>query len=226
MRRPYFADTPDLSPDGSLIVFSLFTGGSSDLYAAHPDGSNLTRITDAPDAEVWASWTQVTEERAASSAPTTRRPQSYRRTRGQNRDMHVRRNSRSATWCAVVASALLGGCLGIGSCSETEAFAFNAIDHYGDEQLVPEAHPNGACGASLVTGDDPNAVIEHYRSELERVGFAVGPVESFPITDETGAVVGRTLVLQATIETATASINAEVLDGQDTTFMILMNEID
>ena len=51
-------------------------------------------------------------------------------------------------------------------------------------------------------------------------------VDSGPIVDDTGAVVGRTLTLQATIETATASITAEVLDGRDTTFVILMNEVD
>ena len=80
--------------------------------------------------------------------------------------------TRNPAWCAVVASLLMAGCLGIGSCSETEAFAFNAIRHYGDEELVPDAHPSGACGASLVTGDDPDAVMEHYRSELERVGLS------------------------------------------------------
>ena len=127
-------------------------------------------------------------------------------------------------WCAVVASLLMAGCLGFGSCTETEAFAFNAMRQYDDAKLVPEPHPSGACGASLVTGDDPDAVMEHYRSELEGVGFVVSPVASAPIVDENGTVVGRTLGLQATIETANASINAEVLDGQDTTFTILMDE--
>ena len=135
-------------------------------------------------------------------------------------------SARNPACCALIASLLMAGCLGIGSCSETEAFAFNAIRHYDDDELVPGARPSGACGASLVSGDDPDGVIEHYRSELERVGFVVKPAESAPIVDESGAVVGRTLGLQATIETATASVNAEVLDGQDTTVMILMNETD
>ena len=135
-------------------------------------------------------------------------------------------NARNRAWSAVFASLLMAGCLGIGTCSETEAFAFNAMRHYGDEELVPELHPTGASGARLTTGDDPDAVIDHYRSELERVGFVVDPVESFPILDQTGVVVGKTLLLQATIETASASISAEVLDGQDTTFTILMDEID
>jgi Tol biopolymer transport system component len=52
-----FAYTPAWSPDGSFIVFSLFSSGTTDLYVARPDGTDVTRITDAPDAEVWASWT-------------------------------------------------------------------------------------------------------------------------------------------------------------------------
>ena len=136
-------------------------------------------------------------------------------------------SARNPAMYAVFAALLIAGCLGIGSCSETEAFAFNAIRHYGDEQLVPEAHPSGACGANLVSGDDADAVVEHYRSELQRVGFVVEPVESAPMVDDTGGVIGTTLGLHATIETATASIYAEVLDGQDTTtFVILMNERD
>ena len=53
----FFAYTPSWSPDGSVIVFSLVRNASTDLYAARPDGSNVTQITDAPGAEVWASWT-------------------------------------------------------------------------------------------------------------------------------------------------------------------------
>lgn len=49
---------------------------------------------------------------------------------------------------------------------------------------------------------------------------------SVPIVGEAGAVVGRTLGLHATIETATASIGAEVFEGQEVTFVILMNEVD
>jgi hypothetical protein len=127
---------------------------------------------------------------------------------------------------AILCSPLLGGCFIMGSCTETEAFAFSSIDHYGDEQLVPELHPSGACGASFITGDDPDVVIEHYRSELDREGFVVEAAETFPITDDSGETVGRTLLLQAIIETASASVSAEVLDGEDTTFVILMDEVD
>ena len=57
-------------------------------------------------------------------------------------------------------------------------------------------------------------------------GLRVEPVASVPIVGEAGAVVGRTLGLHATIETATASIGAEVFEGQEVTFVILMNEVD
>jgi hypothetical protein len=139
--------------------------------------------------------------------------------------MHSIRMGHIAALGAILGALLLGGCFGIGSCSETEAFAFSSIDQYGDEQLVPEPHPSGACGASFVTSDDPEAVITHYRDELERVGFAVEPVEVSPITDESGQTVGRSILLQASIATATASLSAEVL-GKDTTFVILMDEVE
>ena len=51
-----FAYTPDWSPDGTLIVFSLWVPGSTDLFVARPDGSDVTQITDRSFAEVWASW--------------------------------------------------------------------------------------------------------------------------------------------------------------------------
>jgi hypothetical protein len=53
----WFAYTPTWSPDGSWILFSLWVPGNTDLYIVRPDGSDLTRITQAGDAEVWASWT-------------------------------------------------------------------------------------------------------------------------------------------------------------------------
>jgi Tol biopolymer transport system component len=52
-----YAYTPDWSPDGAFIVFSLRTLGKTDLYVARPDGKDVAQLTDAPDAEVWASWT-------------------------------------------------------------------------------------------------------------------------------------------------------------------------
>lgn len=141
--------------------------------------------------------------------------------------MHRWLSARNQAWCAVISSLLMAGCLGSGSCTETEAFAFNSIRHYGDEELVPAPQPNGGCGASLVTGDDPDAVIDHYHSELERVGFVVSSLEPSSSAGEPEAAAGRTLGLRGMTETAVAWITAEgVVDGQDSMFLILMDEID
>lgn len=57
IRGDWFAYTPDWSPDGSLIIFSLQID-QTDLYVSRPNGAGLTQVTDAPGAEVWASWTE------------------------------------------------------------------------------------------------------------------------------------------------------------------------
>jgi hypothetical protein len=53
-----FAQMPTWSPDGSWLLFSLYLDESDglDLYAATPDGENVTLIAGGPDAEVTASW--------------------------------------------------------------------------------------------------------------------------------------------------------------------------
>jgi Tol biopolymer transport system component len=50
---------PDWSPDGTRIVFSMYVAStdSSDLYTIAPDGSNLTKMTDALGVEGYADWT-------------------------------------------------------------------------------------------------------------------------------------------------------------------------
>ncbi|MDQ2941925.1 MAG: hypothetical protein M3R05_07025 [Chloroflexota bacterium] len=120
---------------------------------------------------------------------------------------------------------LLAACLGSpGGCSAEEAAAFNAISHYGNEELVPGPHPYGVCADSLVTSDEPDAVIEHYRAAFEAAGYTIGGVESSPITDERGATVGRAVFLQASNGSMTASVSAEVFGGQKTTFNVLVGD--
>lgn len=53
-----FAQMPTWSPDGAWLMFSLYVSQESDLdlFAATPDGKNLTQIIAGPDAEVSASW--------------------------------------------------------------------------------------------------------------------------------------------------------------------------
>ena len=55
---PGVATTPTWSPDGAYILFSLYglATGTTDLYVAHADGSDVTRITTTPDSEEFASW--------------------------------------------------------------------------------------------------------------------------------------------------------------------------
>ena len=53
-----YAFCPAWSPDGEWIITSLFTDATAttDLYIVHPDGTDLTRITDAPGTETYVSW--------------------------------------------------------------------------------------------------------------------------------------------------------------------------
>lgn len=123
-------------------------------------------------------------------------------------------------------AVLLGACLGRpGGCSGEEAEAFMAIAYYGDEALMPEPHPYGVCADTLVTEDDPDAVIDHYRSAFEAAGYTVIGLESNPMTDESGATVGRALELLASNGSMTASVGAEVFDEQGTTtFSVLVGD--
>jgi Tol biopolymer transport system component len=52
------AFAPGWSPDGTRIVFSMYTAASGqvDLYTAKPDGSDLMRVTNTPDVDVLADW--------------------------------------------------------------------------------------------------------------------------------------------------------------------------
>lgn len=54
----YFVRAPDWSPDGTSIVFSLYSRsiGQFDVYTARPDGTALTRLTRTPAFEEFADW--------------------------------------------------------------------------------------------------------------------------------------------------------------------------
>ena len=125
------------------------------------------------------------------------------------------------------ATLFLAGCLtaGPGGCSPEEAAAFNAIDHFGEEALVPEDHPYGICGATFTSDINPDLIIEHYQSVLPDAGWTVGEVESNAITAEDGDQVGTGIGLAATKGTMTFSLGAELLDGAEPpTFNILVGE--
>jgi Tol biopolymer transport system component len=52
------AFSPGWSPGGTRIVFSMFTAASGqvDIYTARIDGSDLVRVTDTPDLDLFADW--------------------------------------------------------------------------------------------------------------------------------------------------------------------------
>ena len=54
----HHADGPDFSPDGSRLVFSMFTDdqGDTELYTIAPDGMDLRQITTGGGSEHWARW--------------------------------------------------------------------------------------------------------------------------------------------------------------------------
>jgi hypothetical protein len=142
--------------------------------------------------------------------------------------MHGKILGRFALLGLLTPAVLLTACLGSppGACTAEEAAAFSAISRYGNEELVPQAHPGGACADTLVTSDDPDAVIEHYRSAFEAAGYTMDGLESSPITDESGATVGRGVSLQASNASKTAVVSAEVFDGQEpTTFVVLVGDL-
>jgi hypothetical protein len=130
---------------------------------------------------------------------------------------------------ASLATALLvSACLtaGPGGCSPEEAAAFNEIDHYGDETLVPQDHPYGICGATFTSDADPDLIVAHYQDVLSAAGWTVQDPESFPITAEGGDQLGTSLNLGATKGSMTFSLGAELLlDGAEPpTFNVLVGE--
>jgi len=114
-----------------------------------------------------------------------------------------------------VASLVLGGCLqATPTCSETAAAEFNAISHYPGTELAPEPHVYGACFDSFAVDDEPDMVLDWYETELEAGGYTVERRETFPITDEAGRVVGRTVDLSASNGTFIVSITGELFEDQ------------
>ena len=54
----HHADGPDFAPDGSALVFSMFTDAQNDteLYTIAPGGSDLRQVTTGGGSEHWARW--------------------------------------------------------------------------------------------------------------------------------------------------------------------------
>jgi hypothetical protein len=125
-------------------------------------------------------------------------------------------------------TVLLAGCLtaGPGSCGTDEAAAFNEIDHFGEQALVPQDHPLGGCGATFSSDADPEVIVEHYRTELEDAGWTVGEAELAPMLAEDGDQIGTGLSLSATKGSIGFSLGAELLEGgEPPTYNIMVGEI-
>ena len=128
---------------------------------------------------------------------------------------------------AIASALLLTACLqGTPTCSDTAATEFRRLEHYRGMELAPEPHIYGACNAIFATADDPDTVLEAYRIELEASGYTVQDVSSTPISDETEAVIGRAVYLDARSESFFVSVAAEVLDGQEPTYNVFVDDLD
>lgn len=132
-----------------------------------------------------------------------------------------------ALLAATASALLLTACLqGTPTCSDTAAAEFRSLEHYRGAELEPQPHVYGACNATFASSDDPNLVLEAYRSELEASGYTVQSVFTTPISDQTGAIVGQAVSLDARSESFFVSVSAEVLDGQEATYNVFVDDLE
>ena len=101
-------------------------------------------------------------------------------------------------------------------CSAEQADQMSQIEHYRGAELVPEDDGLGGCGASFTTTDDPDLVIEHYRSTLAAAGWTIDPPES------AGAQL-QSVSISAYRGNYGCSISAELLGAAETNFVIHVN---
>jgi len=120
----------------------------------------------------------------------------------------------------LVATTTSACLISLGGCSSEEAVYFNEIEHYSGAELVPEDDGLGGCGATFSTSDDPDLVIEHYRSRLEAAGWAIDPPEPSPLD----GVEMQSVSLGARKGTMGYGISAEILGGPKTVFVIHIGE--
>jgi len=142
----------------------------------------------------------------------------------------------TATVDRLVRIALIGllvtttsACLiSIGGCGSEEAAYFDVVEHYGGAELVPEDDGLGSCGATFRTSDDPDLVIEHYRSRLAAAGWAIDPPlpSPPPPPPEDGIEIMQSVWLSAHKGTIWYGVSAEILEGPETVFVIHVGESD
>lgn len=114
--------------------------------------------------------------------------------------------------------------ISIGGCSSEAAwYAFHDVEHYDGAELEPE-DGLGSYGASFSTSDDPDLVIEHYRSRLEAAGWAIDPPLPSPPTEDGSET--QTVSLSALKGTIRYSVSAEILGEPETVFVFHVGESD
>lgn len=120
--------------------------------------------------------------------------------------------------CTITAACVIG----TGGCSTEEAATFSEVQHYAGTELVPKDDGLGGCGASFTTSDDPDLVIQHYRSRLEGAGWTIDPPEPLP----PDGVEIQSVSLGAHKETMGFGVSAEIVGGPETEFVIHIREND
>lgn len=112
----------------------------------------------------------------------------------------------------------------IGGCSSEAAwYAFHHVEHYDGAELEPE-DGLGSFGASFSTSDDPDLVIEHFRSRLEAAAWAIDPPLPSPPRED--GIEMQTVSLSAHKGTIRYSVSAEILGEPETVFVIHVGESD
>ena len=114
--------------------------------------------------------------------------------------------------------------LGMSGCSAEVADQLSQIEHYGGAELAPEDDGLGGCGTSFTTIDDPDRVIEHYRSTLEAAGWLIDPPLSAPPAPPEGdASQLQSVSVSARRGIYGCSVSAELLGAAETNFVIHCN---
>jgi hypothetical protein len=112
--------------------------------------------------------------------------------------------------------------LGLGGCSAEEADQLSRVEHYGGAELVPEDDGLGGSGAAFSTADDPDLVLEHYRSTLEAAGWTIDPDLPSPPPGGGGDEL-ESVSLSARRGSYGLSVSAELLGAPETNFVIHVN---
>ena len=98
------------------------------------------------------------------------------------------------------------------------------IEHYGGAELVPEDDGLGGCAVSFSTTDDPDLVIEHYRSTLQAAGWTIDPPMDVPLGDPEGhGTQLQSVSISARRGIYGCSVSAELLGAPETNFVIHVN---